>query len=62
MNIFVRLLSEKNISSPKRNKVVIEDNVGESIHIHINDIRIEMSIEEFLEFSNKLLSEVEEWG
>ena len=61
MNIFVRLLSEKKISPPKRNKVVIEDNVGESIHIHISDVRLEMSVNEFLEFSNKLLNEVEEW-
>lgn len=30
----------------------IEDNIGESIHIHYDDIRIELSIKDFLYFSN----------
>lgn len=29
----------------------IEDNIGESIHIHINDFRIDLTIDEFNEFS-----------
>lgn len=31
----------------KRNRIRIEDNLGESIHIHIGDFRITMTIEEF---------------
>jgi len=52
-----------NISSRtgKFKRFVIEDNIGESIHLHIDNIRIDFSINEFLEFSNmvrKSLSEM----
>ena len=30
----------------------IEDNIGESVHIHYNDIRIELSIKDFLYFAS----------
>lgn len=50
MNIFVRELARKSISnnpdqSPK--KLVVEDNIGEAIHIHHRNIRLEMSIDDF---------------
>lgn len=32
----------------------IEDNVGESIHIHIDDIRLDLSITDFLKFSDNI--------
>ncbi|MGM0641874.1 MAG: hypothetical protein ACQESN_10670 [Thermotogota bacterium] len=35
----------------KFNRFVIEDNIGESIHIHIDNFRIELSIQEFLTLS-----------
>lgn len=35
------------------NRLEVEDNIGESIHLHLNNIRIDFSVSEFLEFSNK---------
>ena len=42
----VLTLAEKKISETKRFKV--EDNLGESVHIHYNDIRIDLTIKELL--------------
>lgn len=39
-------LTEKDISTSKRFRV--EDNLGESIHFHYNDIRIDLTIQELL--------------
>lgn len=35
-------------------RVQIEDNIGESIHIHINNYRLDMNIREFLGFADTL--------
>lgn len=43
-------LTEKRISDRKAFRV--EDNLGESIHIHYNDIRIDLTIKELLELSD----------
>lgn len=32
-------------------RFVVEDNIGESIHLHIDNMRVDFTIEEFLEFS-----------
>ena len=32
-------------------RFVLEDNIGESIHLHIDNIRVDFTIKEFLEFS-----------
>ena len=32
----------------------IEDNIGEAIHIHYGNIRIDMTIKEFVSFADKL--------
>lgn len=37
---------------PERFSIRIEDNIGESIHIHINDLRISLTINEFLELTS----------
>lgn len=67
MNPFVVELVKDEIS-PKpdlfNQKFVIEDNVGEGIHIHYRNMRFEMSIPEFEEFSNGIenaLEELEKW-
>lgn len=50
-----------NASSIKKFKrFVIEDNIGESIHIHIDNIRIDFTIEEFLNFAVTIRKSVEE--
>ena len=40
----------------KLNRFQIEDNIGESIHIHIDDIRFDFTISEFLKL-NKMMEE-----
>lgn len=39
---------------PNLKRFVIEDNIGEAIHIHWNEIRLDFTIEEFLCFSNEV--------
>jgi len=51
MNVFIYDLAEGDI--PERpaldpDKFVVEDNVGEAIHVHYRATRIEYSIEDFL--------------
>lgn len=38
----------------KFKRFVIEDNIGESIHLHIDKMRIDFTINEFLEFSSMI--------
>jgi len=38
----------------KFKRFVIEDNIGESIHLHVNDMRIDFTVKEFLEFSSMI--------
>lgn len=56
MNIMVyklasRMLEAKNCSQ----KIKIEDNVGESIHIHLRNTRLELSIEDFEVFAEEII-------
>jgi hypothetical protein len=52
------LASLKNIG-PNIKRFDIEDNIGESIHIHWNGLRLDMTIEDFLELSNVLMKTLE---
>ena len=56
MNIFVEKLAEGELPDLKHheNKLVVEDNVGESIHVHIRDVRIEMTVEDYLVFASAM--------
>lgn len=45
-------LASYSSSCPQPFNIRIEDNIGESIHIHINDLRISLSINEFLELTS----------
>jgi hypothetical protein len=38
----------------KFKRFVIEDNIGESIHLHIENMRVDFTIKEFLEFSQMI--------
>lgn len=54
MNPFVRKIGEGEISeSPdlSASKLVVEDNIGESIHLHFRNTRLEFTMEEFLQFA-----------
>ncbi|MFC6733860.1 hypothetical protein [Haladaptatus sp. DYSN1] len=57
MNVFVQLLASKLVEPAPRisaTKFDVEDNVGESIHIHLRNLRLEMSIEDFEHFADNL--------
>ncbi len=57
MNIFVRELARKSISSKpdeSSKKLVVEDNIGEAIHIHHRNIRLEMCIDDFQQFAETM--------
>lgn len=62
MNVFSYVLSEDSVEpepavTPR--KFVIEDNVGESIHIHMRNIRIELSVDEFDKFADAVGESIE---
>jgi len=41
-------------------RFAIEDNIGESIHLHVDDMRIDFTIEEFLEFASLMRASMEQ--
>lgn len=59
MNVFVYNLAEASVDdSPDitPEKLVIEDNVGEGIHIHLRNLRLDMSIDDYNTFADHLVS------
>lgn len=57
MNIFVYNLSKTLIdASPEllAERFVIEDNVGEAIHLHYRNLRIDFTVDEYMEFADQL--------
>lgn len=63
MNVFIQLLASDRLNPKPDNattKFDIEDNVGEGIHIHLRNIRIEMSVADFEVFAEKTISAQEE--
>lgn len=55
MNVFVLELSKMDLSNPLDNHspvIKIEDNIGESIHIHYINIRQEFTVEDFNKFAD----------
>lgn len=54
MNIFVQTLAERSVdSSPelRPTDLVVEDNVGEGVHVHFRNLRLEMSVADFRRFA-----------
>jgi len=41
-------------------RFVIEDNIGEAIHLHVDNMRVDFTIKEFLEFSKMIRGSLEE--
>jgi hypothetical protein len=55
MNVFIRKIGQGKLPpSPSfsARKLCVEDNIGESIHIHVRNVRLELTIEDFIDFSN----------
>ena len=55
----IKLYEKKQYRSIPR-RIVIEDNIGESIHIHIDNLRIDMRIDEFMIFSDTIRRAIDE--
>lgn len=63
VNLFVQKLEETEIDPESEyfpTRMVIEDNVGESIHVHYRNIRLDFTIDDFLCFSGNIVSAMEE--
>jgi len=41
-------------------RFTIEDNIGESLHLHVDNMRVDFTIEEFLEFSQMIRKSIKE--
>jgi hypothetical protein len=50
----VIILDNESSNKGKINRFVVEDNIGESIHLHIDDMRVDFTIDEFLTFSDAI--------
>jgi len=65
MNVFVKMLSRKTYEGEGlQYDIKVEDNIGESIHIHEQHFRYEFSIDDFTKTVDNLslaLEEMEKW-
>jgi len=59
-NPAVIILDNSSNKKGKFKRFVIEDNIGEAIHLHIDNMRIDFTIEEFLDFSKMVRSALKE--
>lgn len=56
-NLFVQTLIKEKIDAKTDyhpDEIFIEDNVGESIHIHIRNLRFEFTIKDFLHLADEM--------
>jgi hypothetical protein len=53
-NLAVITLSNASSRKGKFKRFVVEDNIGESLHLHIDNMRVDFTINEFLEFSQMI--------
>ncbi|WP_254543858.1 hypothetical protein [Halomarina pelagica] len=63
MNVFVYVLAEDEVDpAPDKTstKFVVDDNVGESIHVHLRNLRLEMGVRDFDTFASQLRDAREE--
>jgi hypothetical protein len=63
MNIFVRDLKRKRIDPEPdlvSDKLAIEDNIGESIHIHWRNLRLDMTVKDYELFATEIMKASEE--
>lgn len=59
MNVFAYPLAESSVPpAPEATptKFVVDDNVGEAVHVHYRNLRLEMSVEDFRTFADQLES------
>lgn len=67
MNVYVLQIAEgqaPEVPDCAPTKLVVEDNIGESIHLHWRNIRFEMSVRDYLSFAKHMKAadeELEKW-
>ncbi|MFD1562843.1 hypothetical protein ACFR99_04695 [Haloarchaeobius amylolyticus] len=57
MNVFIQMLASDSVDPTPDivpTKFVVEDNIGEGIHVHLRNTRIEMSIDDFETFTENV--------
>jgi Cu2+-containing amine oxidase len=60
MNIFVVELAKSELEDTSTSdEIRIEDNIGESIHIHFPGARLEMTVDDFEKLSRELRNSIE---
>lgn len=56
MNVFTYVLAEGNVDEQPAldaDKFVVDDNVGEAVHIHYRATRLEFSLDDFIRFTDE---------
>lgn len=55
MNVFSYVLARGDVDdSPDFSSgFVVDDNIGEAVHIHYRNLRVEFSVEDFLQFAEE---------
>jgi len=61
-NPAVITLADASSKKGKFKRFVIEDNIGESVHLHVDNMRVEFTIKEFLEFSQMIRESLKDLG
>lgn len=63
MNIYIQNLATDRVEpapdlSPR--ELLVEDNVGEAVHVHLRNVRLEMSLDDFETFADRVVAAREE--
>lgn len=56
MNVFTYVLAEGDIDEKPAldaEKFVVDDNVGEAVHVHYRTTRLEYSVDDFIQFADE---------
>ncbi len=56
MNVYTYILAEGDIAEKpelEADTFVVDDNIGEAVHIHYRTLRLEYSIEDFVQFAKE---------
>lgn len=62
MNVFAYPLIRDEVPSEPEltpTKFVVDDNIGEAVHIHLRNVRLELSVEDFATFAAEMERAVE---
>lgn len=62
MNVFSYELADGDIEPTPdldARKFVVDDNIGEAVHIHYRNVRLEFSVDDFLRFAEECESALE---